>query len=148
VFRIGFTNDPIEFPYDDESVPAAVGELILEESREVFVANVSLWTKLDYQRHWTQALTALLKGSPKVSLVVCYSDPRFSSNQELWNLHRDGEWVHFQNKLMWNDNLPADFDPLEMNAYINDRISVDEDGNKISEWHVPIREIENFLKTS
>jgi hypothetical protein len=148
VFRINFTDAPIEFPYDDESVPAAEGELLLEGSREVFLANLSLWKKSDYRVHWVHELTALLKGSRKVALVVCYNDPRFSSHQEIWKLYRDNELVHFHNQLFWNDRLPADFDASRMSTYIDDRTVVDEDGNKISEWDIPIRDIELFLQTS
>ena len=54
MFSIGFTDEPLEYPYDDTSIPAAPGRLVLGESTEEFLANLSLWSKLDYESHWTR----------------------------------------------------------------------------------------------
>jgi hypothetical protein len=145
MFSIGFTDEPLEYPYDDTSIPAAPGRLVLGKSTEGFLGNLALWSKLDYETHWTRELKALLEGKPKVALVVSYNDPKASSNLEIWRVYRDGEWLHFQNQLPWYSDLPKEFEISEMSRYIDDRVVINAEGDRISEWHVPIRDIKLFL---
>ena len=145
MFFIGFTDEPIEYPYDDTSVQAAPGKLQLGESTEEFLANLSLWSKSDYESHWTHELRALVEGASKIALVVSYDDPAASSNLEIWRVYRDGDVAHFQNQLPWYSDLPDDFDILKMSDYIQDRVVVTAEGNRYSEWDVFIRDIEAFL---
>jgi len=146
-FSIGFTDESLEYPYDDTGIPAAPGRLVLGKSIEAFLANLSLWAKSDYESHWASELTALLEGKPKVALVVSYNDPKASSNLEIWRLYRDGEWLHFQNQLPWYSDLPKEFDISEMSRYIQDREVLTAEGNRISEWDVHLRDIELFLRS-
>jgi hypothetical protein len=146
MFSIGFTDEPLEYPYDDTGIPAAPGRLLLGKTIEEFLANLSIWAKSDYESHWTRELKALLDGKPKVALVVSYNDPKASSNLEIWRVYRDREWAHFQNQLPWYSDLPKEFEISEMSQYIQDREVVTAEGNRISEWDVHIRDIESFLQ--
>jgi hypothetical protein len=148
MFSIEFTDEPVEYPYDDTSIPAAPGKLLLGKSTEDFVANLSLWSKSDYESHWVNELKALVEGASKIALVVSYDDPNASSNMEIWRVYRDGEWGHFQNQLPWYRDLPEDFNISKMSQYIQDRVVITAEGNRISEWHVAIRDIELFLHRS
>ena len=148
MFSIGFGDDPLEYPYDDASIPAAPGRLMLGKSEEEFLANLSLWDKSNYESHWIHELKALLEGNSKVALIVSYDDPKAASNLEIWSVYRDGEWAHFQNQLLRFDSLPHDFKVSEMNRYIQDRAVTTEDGDRISEWDVALRDIEVFLRNS
>ena len=147
MFSIGFTDEPLEYPYDDTSIPAAPGRLVLGESAEEFLANLSAWAKSDYESHWRRELKTLLEGNPKVALVASYyGNP--ASNMEIWRVYRDGELVHFQNQILWYSTLPSGFEVLKLSQYIQDRAVVTQEGDRISEWDVPIRDIELFLRRS
>jgi CdiI N-terminal domain len=148
MFSIGFTDEPLEYPYDDTNIPAAPGRLVLGKSTEEFLANLSQWSKSDYESHWTRELKSLLEGNPKVALVVSYDDPKTASNMEIWRVYRDGEWAHFQNQLPWYSALPHPFEVSKLSQYIQDREVVTAEGNRISEWDVAIRDIESFLRSS
>jgi len=148
MFSIGFTDDLLEYPYDDADIPAAPGRLMLGKTEEEFLANLSLWGKSDYEAHWIRELKALLEKNSKVALVVSYHDPKAASNMEIWRVYRDGDWAHFQNQLLWLDSLPEGFKVSEMSCYIQDRAVMTADGNRISEWNVPLRDIEVFLRNS
>jgi hypothetical protein len=80
VFSIGFTEEELEYPYDDTSISAAPGQLVLGKCTEEFLANLSLWSKSDYEFHWICELKAIVEGTSKVALVVSYDDPKASSN--------------------------------------------------------------------
>jgi len=88
---------------------------------------------------------ALLQGKNKVALVVSFNDPKAASNFEIWRLYRDGDWVHFQNQLPWYDSLPRNFNNSKMSDHIEDRVVVNAEGDRISEWDVGIRDIGMFL---
>jgi len=145
MFSIGFTGKPLEYPYDDISIPAAPGVLWLGNTFEEFLANVSIWDKSGYEAHWTRELTALLKGAPKVALIVSFNDPKAASTMEIWRLYRDGEWVHFQNQLLSYSSLPPEFEVSAISQYISDRVEVNDEGSRVSEWNVALRAIELFL---
>jgi len=117
MFCIKFNDEPLEYPFDDVSIPAASGTLVLGKAIEDFLANLSLWTKSDYESHWTRELKALFEGRSKVALIVSYNDPKASWNMEIWRVYRDGEWVHFQNQLLWYDSLPNGFEVSKMSDY-------------------------------
>jgi contact-dependent growth inhibition (CDI) system CdiI-like immunity protein len=144
MFSIGFTDEPLEYPYDDTNIPAAPGRLVLGKSTEEFLANLAVWAKSEYESHWTRELKSLLEGNPKVALIVSYYGSR-ASNMEIWRAYRDGELVHFQNQILWYGSLPHAFEVLKLSQYIQDREVVTAEGNRISEWDVAIRDIELFL---
>ena len=147
MFSIGFTDEPLEYPYDDTGVPAAPGRLVLGKSIEEFLANLSVWPKSDYEAHWMRELTGLVEGNPKVALVVSYYGKQ-ASNMEIWRAYRDGEWTHFQNQILWYSALPPGFEVAKLSEYIEDREVVTAEDNRISEWDVHIRDIELFLRRS
>ena len=146
MFSIGFSEEPLEYPYDATGVPAAPGRLVLEKSIEEFLANLHLWSKSDYESHWKRELKTLLKGNPKVALVVSFNDPHPASNMEIWRVYRSGKWAYFQNQLLAFDSLPDDFDVLEISRHIQDRAMTTADGDRISEWRVALTDIELFLR--
>lgn len=148
MFSIGFSDEPLEYPYDDTSIPAAPGTLRLGEQTEEFLANLSLWSKFDYQSHWTRELKSLFEGNRKAALVVSYDDPKAASNMEIWRVYRDGECLHLQNQLLPYSNLPHTFEVSEISQYIPDRVVITADGNRFSEWDVAIRDVEVFLRRS
>jgi hypothetical protein len=146
MFSISFSAEPLEYPFDDPSIPAAPGKLVLGKCEEEFIANLSIWNKSDYEAHWTRELKALVKGSSKVALVVSYDDPKAASNLEIWRAYHDEQWVHFQNQLLAYRSLPNDFRVSEISRYIQDRVVTNAQGDQISEWNVALRDIELFLR--
>src|ERR1700684_1651534 len=93
MFTIRFSDEQVEYPYDDATIPAASGFLMLGEHREDFLANLSKWSKVDYERHWCRELRALLNGRHKVALIVSFNDPQAADNMEIWEVYRDSAVV-------------------------------------------------------
>ena len=67
---------------------------------------------------------------------------------EIWRVYRDGEWLHFQNQLLSYSSLPPTFKISEIGRYMPDRTPINQDGDRISEWDVRIRDLEAFLLRS
>ncbi|WP_263365363.1 hypothetical protein [Edaphobacter bradus] len=141
-FSISFLGEPVFY---DEQTPMATGELVLGEFKENFVASLYQWNKADYEAQWRDAIKAILKGS-KSALAVWYVAPEFSDNLEWWPMYREGNVIHVQNHLLFYDQLTRPFSQENMLSFIRDRRTINEDGERISEWSVELSEVEEFAR--
>ncbi|MCU1286021.1 MAG: hypothetical protein JWO13_2371 [Acidobacteriales bacterium] len=132
MFLIDFKDEmALEYPFDDRTVPAGRGKLVLGHCEEEFLANLALWRKADYRFHWARELTALLGGKEKAALIVSYADPKFAANLEVWRVYRDAERAYFQNQILWCDELPKDFHPATIGDHIHPRRTIDSNGENL-----------------
>ncbi len=145
MFSIGFTDEPLEYPFEDISIAAAPGLLVIGNTFEGFLANLAVWNKEAYEAHWLLELKSLFEGKPKATLIVSYDDPNFSHNIEIWPVYREGDKVCLQNRLLFYERLPANFDLTEISSYLGDHRTLNQWGQKLSEWSVSIRDVEVFL---
>ena len=142
-FMICFTDEPNT--YTDEDSTWAIGQIVAGELNERFHANLHEWDKQAYESQWLQSVEGLLRGDQKAVLITYFVNQRESSNLEWWALYRDGDTVHIQNHSPWYDSFDREFSVAEASSFLHDRVTVDADGNRISEWDVPLREIELFF---
>lgn len=142
-FVICFRDEPNT--YTDEDSTWAVGRIVAGELDEEFHANLYEWDKHAYETQWLQSLERLLGDDQKAVLITNYVNQQESSNLEWWALYRDGDTVHVQNHLPWYDSFDREFSIAEASSFLHDRVTIDEDGNRVSEWDVPLREIELFV---
>ena len=139
-FSITFTGATAE---DDPTV--AVGEIQFGEYRESFHAVIGYWSVQDYEASWTAALRRLLAGGEVSSLVTSLTDPQEATFVTTWPLYRDQEEVFVQNQMLFLDELPVPFAPDSPWESADSRTTVDEKGRPISEWHITMTDVENFL---
>ncbi len=142
-FSISFLDEPVFY---DEQTPMAVGELVLGDYRESIHASLFQWSKLDYEAHWRKAIETLLEG-PKSALIVEYVSPEFATHLVWWPMYRIENVVYIQNHLLFYDHLPQPFSLDNMLSIIKDRVTVNEDGNRISEWSVKLSDVQDFART-
>ena len=144
---ICFTDAPDEYPGDDPTIPAAVGRIMAGKLDETFLSNLYEWDKRAYQSQWLNSLERFLAGDEKAVLITWYVNRKESSNLEWWALYRgQAGTVHVQNHLPWYDNLGPHFCVEQASSFLQDRIIVDDDGNHLSEWDVPLNEIQVFVE--
>ena len=123
-----------------------MGRIVAGELDEGFASTLYEWSKRDYEAHWLQSLERLINGDTKIVLMTQYLDPAESLNLVWWALYRgEGDMVYVQNHLQFCDQLGKGFSVAEASKFLEDRITVDEDGNRISEWVVPFSEIRLFV---
>jgi len=146
MFSISFTDDPPDYLYDDPQIPSQSGLLVLGKTIEGFSSNLGTWDKSQYEDQWLSQLSSLVQGSRKVALVVSFNNPAFGSNFEIWALYREGEIVHLQNHLPWYDSFPAAFDISTISDHLREREVNSSEGSPISEWRLPVRDFELFLR--
>lgn len=124
----------------------AVGELVLGEFKEAFHASLFQWNKTDYEAQWRSAIKTLLEGS-KSALIVHYVSPEFADNFEWWPMYRAEHVVYFQNQLPWYGQLRQPFSLENIFSFVGDRVTINEDGDRISEWSVKLSDVEDFART-
>jgi hypothetical protein len=145
-FEMFFTGDPNEFLDDDPNIPSAIGLIRLGSFEENFVSSLYEWKTEDYEAHWLSSLRRLLAGSDRAVLINWYVNPTESSNLQWWALYRgDAEIIHVQNHMPWYSDFTGEFSVADASSFLHDRITISE-GSKISEWDVPLSDVEAFAK--
>ena len=146
-FKVGFTDEPDEYLDDDPTVPSAIGLITIGEFNENFVSSLYEWNKKAYESQWLQSLGRFLNGDKKAVLITWYVNPKESSNLQWWALYRgEAETVHVQNHLPLYDNFDREFSVAEATSFLRSRMTENEDGNAISEWDVPLGEVQLFFE--
>ncbi|MEU9179133.1 hypothetical protein AB0C90_20170 [Streptomyces sp. NPDC048550] len=128
------------------SLTEAVGRIVIGDFVETFRVPLGFWSESDYRRSWRQAFDALKDGlNSRSCLLVSMTDPENSNFLTCWPMYRDGENVYIQNAIIFLGELELGFDTGEPWASIGPRCTIDEDGNKISEWETSMDSVRNFF---
>ena len=111
------------------------GEIQIGDFKESFFPEFSFWVKSDYESHWNEASSHLLDGK-SVSFITSISEPDTSNFIRSWACYPVGEYLVFQEQILFLNDLERPFNLQEPHKNSLPYESVDEDGNKISEWKV------------
>lgn len=142
----------IDYPDSDSarSLPCkAVGRIRVGGFEETFQMDLSFWTVSEYRRSWLDALMKLEEAEKSTScLIASVTDPASSNFISCWPMYRVGNEVYVQNSIIFLDDLHESFDPKEPWRYVEARSSVDEDGNRISEWSTTMLQVRRFRESA
>src|SRR5262245_1505378 len=137
-FSIGLIPEPV--PNLDPGVVASLGVIQIGYFQERFIASLMYWSADDYKRHWKQAIERILHSSDVSCLITSMVDPATASHIVWWPMYRVNDSVFIQNHILFFDQLQSSFDERNPFSSVTERQTVDEDGNRISEWSVQINE--------
>jgi hypothetical protein len=146
-FEIRFTDDPNEFLDDDPAIPSAIGLFRAGTVEENFASSLYEWKKEDYEAQWRASLQHFVDGADRAVLITYYVNQKESSNLHWWALYR-GELgvVHVQDHMPWDSDFEKPFSIHQASSFLQDRITISETGDPISEWDVPLADIEAFVR--
>ncbi|WP_216896914.1 hypothetical protein [Nocardia alni] len=139
-FDIIFTGERAK---DDPLV--SIGMMKLGADTEYFHAPTTYWSTDQYESSWNTALRRICDGAEVSCLVVAIEDPEAAAYIEVWPLYREDDTVHFQNHLIFMEQLDHKFNPNAPWDSVHSRETVNEDGNSVSEWTLPLQSVKNFL---
>ncbi|MFC4496164.1 hypothetical protein ACFPA8_18730 [Streptomyces ovatisporus] len=126
----------------------AVGRIKVGGFMETFLMELSFWSVNEYRRSWRRALTALEQAETTTScLISSITDPVHSNFISCWPMYREVDAVYVQNSIIFLDELDEAFDPQEPWRYVQPRCSVDEDGNRVSEWVTSMSRVRLFRES-
>lgn len=136
---------PDSVPDLDPGVIAGLGVIEIESFQERFIASLMYWSADDYRRHWRQAIERITQASAVSCLITSMLDPATASHIFWWPMYLVKNTVFIQNHILFFDKLLSPFDERNPFSFVPERRTIDEDGNKISEWAVQIGDLEEFL---
>lgn len=141
MFYIGFTTGA---RVDEDGWHYARGELTLGSAVEGFESDLGTWSMSAYEAQWRDALARLLSGAASAALLTSYRGPD-AGYHFMWPMWREGTQVHFQERLLLVDELSAGFDLERVYEYVGERRTLSEEGQRISEWSLPLGQLATFL---
>lgn len=138
-----FTEDTPVAIEDELILPA---EIIIDDFKEKLNIPVSYWGLSDYKQSWLKSLESGLANKDHAVLAVSMYEPSCTNFVFIWVLYFSNEDVFIQNKVLFLDEHP-DFDVENINNLINQRITHNEDGMKISEWNTDLDSVLHFYNS-
>jgi hypothetical protein len=124
------------------------GFIRIGDFSEKFVVTLNYWPAAQYTQQWHASLKRLLAGSPAVGLVTWMIAPESGDPGKAWILYREGDTVFIRENLFVSPDLRFELDTDLQLLHIPPRTTVAEDGTPVSEWHIGIAAIEDFLRRS
>ena len=115
---------------------------------ERFVAAIEYWDVTQYHRHWQQAIIRTVQGAATSALITSMHDPAAANFVHWWPMYRLGDAVHFQNHILLLYELKIAFDPNDPFRFVPERIIINSQGERVSEWSASISELECYLVNS
>lgn len=121
------------------------GRITIDDFEELFELPTDYWNFGDYISHWVKELTDVVEGKTKTALLTTMFYPDQANFFITWPIYRDGDTVYVQNRIIFLEEIEGDFEIEKLSEYVGDRMTIDEDGKKISEWKTDIASIKEFL---
>lgn len=141
MFYIGFTSAART---DDAGWLHAVGALTLGRATEGFESDLGTWSMADYERQWREGVARLLGGHTSSALLTSYRGPD-AAYHFMWPVWREGTDAIFQERLLLTEQLDEPFTTDRLYEVVGERMMIDEEGQRVAEWVVPLGHLANFL---
>ena len=146
MFSIGFTEESL-IKLEPTEAGGRIGLLVLGGHEERFIVHFSVWSEQQYINHWKSAVARALVRKP-AALVTDMRTPARSSHLIWWPMWRTNSEVVFHNQLLFFDQHGIEGSQVDVErlyGVIGERLSHNDDGIAVSEWIVPVSEVETFL---
>lgn len=121
----------------------APGQIIISEFEESFLSSLSFWTKTQYQEHWNEAVTRLIRGEEKSALITSIPELEYANFISWWPMWRVHNTVYIQNQILFLNELHKPFDVSHWFDFVEDRQTQSEDGVLLSEWSLTLDDLIN-----
>lgn len=123
------------------------GRIILGDFSEDFVSATCNWNVETYINHWLKSSQRILYDCDTtifITSIVLYSPTDYQINW--WVAHKVDAVVYIQNQLIIPDTyfILGGFNLENIYSYITAREIYSDDGDKISEWEVSLKWIEEY----
>jgi hypothetical protein len=122
------------------------GAITLGDCSEEFVAPLVFWAAGDYRSQWVEAAWRIVNGQPRSCFVAAMRESPLGGLVFLWPAYKDGEVVYVRHKLLLPETVKGGFDPSNPYAQVDERRTLSEDGEPISEWQVSVEDVASFLR--
>lgn len=142
--RSGFEITFTETRFWDEGGGSQPVRLMFGEWTEVDLADLTCWSIADYEKQWLEELVQVLGLRSRGALITSVHDPAYAFQVRSWPMWRQQDVIHFQSRILFMLEEKEHFDQALVSEHVAAHERVDEDGNMISEWTVPVCAIQDF----
>ena len=140
MFRIGFDGDE-----RTKVGGLAVGTIVIGSFRERFESPLHFWQQPNYEGQWHQAIRRLVDGAESTALITDLHDPALANFIRWWPKYQIGAEARIHNQLLFMEHLREPFDLGDVYAHVPHYEQTTEDGDRLSEWSVPLADLERFV---
>ncbi len=126
----------------------AIGERVLGDSGELFLAELSFWTKAQYEAQWREGLNRIVRNLSPSCLIHTMRNPVTARFIFWWPMWRQDDEIVFQESTIWLKEHKERFDPSNPYGFIPEYSNMTEEGEKVSEWRVSVDDVYTFLEQS
>ena len=121
------------------------GRLTLGRFQDEFQAPLYEWAPGDYAAHWLESARRLLGGAP-VAVFLTHMVRPDAAYHVGWPAWREGDRVYVQERLFLREHLNGTFDPECPEVHVGRRQEVSDEGERISQWEVGVRDLADFIE--
>jgi hypothetical protein len=139
-FSIGFLSCP------KRRANERYGRITIGRFQEDFIAPLIYWKSEDYERHWRDAVVRIVGRHRTSCLLTSIYDPATARFYFWWPMYRRGSRVFIQNHGLFLDQLDHPFDTNNVYGSVPRRITVNDEGERISEWETTVDDLRKFLR--
>lgn len=125
----------------------ALGEISLGDFAENFESSLSFWRIEDYEKQWIEAAKRIFEFD-QTAFITDLDNPKLSNFITWWKAWKIEERIFVQNQLLFLNKISRSLDLNNPYKFIGNRITKTEDGERISDWEITLKEINNFLKAN
>lgn len=140
VFNVSFI-DSVETFYEGH----IRGHIVAGSLDEQFEVPASHWSRRDYCESWDSELSRLVAGQGKAVIMTLVVEPSTANWLRGYELYRFDDEVRIHERMFMVDDLECAVDLKNPSRMMGEYRSETEEGLRISEWRVSIRDIQDFL---
>lgn len=122
----------------------ARGSIAIGSFREYFDAPLGYWKRGDYERSWSAAAHRVVVESKDACFAVSMQGPAVANFVFCWAVYLTGGQLVFQNCMVFCTPAEPIF-PDRFHECPPARVSVNEEGQRISEWTLEILDLQAWL---
>jgi hypothetical protein len=141
MFVLELTNE-VDIFYGEQVL---IGSIHINSFSESFRSPISYWNRNEYLSQWYSGLNEIISGNEKSAIITSMYNPNNANFIVIWPLYLIGNDVFIQNRILFMEDLKELFDESKLSTYIDNRETIDEDGEVVSEWKVSISDIQRVL---
>ncbi len=134
---------PEDKPVNTDGELVLPASIVIDRFHEAMNIPLTYWNINDYKRSWLRSLEEGLISKSHAALAVSMYDPALANFVFAWVIYFEGEVVHVQNNVIFLEE-GKEFSPEKINEFIDEHMTHDEDGMRISEWNTDLNSVINF----
>ena len=126
----------------------SLGTIVLGTATDGFHASFDYWQPSDYEKQWREAVKLIVNGAEKAALITEMPPPSKANFVRWWPMWRFQDAVRIHEQILFMDQLNTPFTLEDPYAHVDNYHEFNEEGERLSEWTVPLQDFVEFLQNA